>query len=251
MGAKILVADDSATIQTVIELSFSGEDVELIPARSGEEAIRRAKESNPDLMLIDAVMPDTSGYEVCRTLKADPAMRDVPVILLVGSFESVDRLEGMTVGASDFLTKPFQSQILITKVKQLLDARAMRLSSLSATEGEIAAMEEEPLTLQLEEAASPSLEGEPALIGSVTPPVTPPPLAVQESSPPLSEKPDMAPAQSRAEPSQEFARELLERAVTNVAEQSTSQMAKDVTERLVEQIERERAEQEDSVAQPA
>ena len=87
MGAKILVADDSKTVQTAIRLTFSREDVELIPAESGEEAIRKARELGPDLMLIDTAMPDTSGYEVCRALKADPALRDVPVILLAGSFE--------------------------------------------------------------------------------------------------------------------------------------------------------------------
>ena len=67
MPAKILVADDSATIQTAIQLTFSREDVELIPARNGEEAIRKVKERSPGLMLLDTVMPDASGYEVCET----------------------------------------------------------------------------------------------------------------------------------------------------------------------------------------
>lgn len=123
MGARILVADDSVTIQKVVELTFSKEDFQLIPARSGEEAIRKAKEMRPDLMLIDTVMPDKSGYEVCRILRADPLLKDVPVIFLPGTFEAFDRAEAMMVGADDFVTKPFESQMLVSKVKQLLFAK--------------------------------------------------------------------------------------------------------------------------------
>jgi CheY-like chemotaxis protein len=125
MGARILVADDSVTIQKVVELTFSKEDFQIVPARSGEEAIRKAREVRPDLMLIDLVMPDKSGYEVCETLRKDPILKDVPIILLTGTFEAFDKNEGARVGANDFVTKPFESQILIGKVKQLLFARSM------------------------------------------------------------------------------------------------------------------------------
>src|SRR3990172_1475716 len=120
MGARILVADDSVTIQKVVQLTFSREDFELIPARSGEEAIRKAREMRPDLMLIDLVMPDKNGYEVCRTLREDPQLKTTPIVLLAGTFETFDRGEGIKVGANDFVTKPFESQTLIGKVKQLL-----------------------------------------------------------------------------------------------------------------------------------
>ncbi len=124
MGARILVADDSVTIQKVIELTLSKEDFQIIPARTGEEAIRKAKEVRPDLMLIDTVMPDKSGYEVCRVLKADPLLKDVPVIFLPGTFEAFDRNEAFKAGAEDFVTKPFESQTLLSKVKQLLFSRS-------------------------------------------------------------------------------------------------------------------------------
>lgn len=125
MGARILVADDSVTIQKVVELTFSKEDFQIVPARSGEEAIRKAREVRPDLMLIDLVMPDKSGYEVCEALRKDPLLKDVPIILLTGTFEAFDKSEGARVGANDFVTKPFESQVLIGKVKQLLFARSM------------------------------------------------------------------------------------------------------------------------------
>ncbi|HWU41341.1 MAG TPA: response regulator, partial [Candidatus Acidoferrum sp.] len=120
MAARILVADDSVTIQKVVELTFSKEDFVLVQARSGEEAIRKAKEERPDLVLLDLVMPDKNGYEVCAALRAEPMLRAVPVILLAGTFEAFDKDKGIQAGASDFVTKPFESQVLISKVKQLL-----------------------------------------------------------------------------------------------------------------------------------
>ena len=125
MGARILVADDSATIQKVVELTFSKEDFQLVAARTGEEAIQKAREVRPDLMLIDLVMPDKSGYEVCETLRKDPLLKDVPIILLTGTFDTFDKSEGARVGVTDFVTKPFESQSLIGKVKQLLFARSI------------------------------------------------------------------------------------------------------------------------------
>jgi CheY-like chemotaxis protein len=125
MGARILVADDSVTIQKVVELTFSKEDFVLVQARSGEEAIRKAMEVRPDLALVDLVMPDKNGYEVCAALRAEPTLRSVPIILLTGTFETFDKERGLRAGANDFVTKPFESQVLISKVKQLLFTRML------------------------------------------------------------------------------------------------------------------------------
>src|SRR5512136_3145221 len=133
MGARILVADDSVTIQKVVELTFSKEDFVLEQARNGDEAIRMAKETRPDLVLLDLVMPDMNGYDVCAALRSDPALRSVPVILLAGTFESFDHQRAAQVGANDFVTKPFESQVLVGKVKQLLFAKAMETGKLAAS----------------------------------------------------------------------------------------------------------------------
>jgi len=125
MAARILVADDSVTIQKVVELTFSKEDFVLVQARSGEDAIRKAKEERPDLVLLDLVMPDKNGYEVCAALRAEPSLRAVPIILLAGTFEAFDKDKGIQAGANDFVIKPFESQVLVSKVKQLLFARTM------------------------------------------------------------------------------------------------------------------------------
>ncbi len=135
MAARILVADDSVTIQKVVELTFSKEDFVLVQARSGEEAIRRAKEERPDLVLLDLSMPDKNGYEVCAALRAEPMLRTVPIILLTGTFEAFDKDKGIQAGADDFVTKPFESQLLISKVKQLLFTKRVDLSPTGAPTG--------------------------------------------------------------------------------------------------------------------
>lgn len=198
MGARILVADDSVTIQKVVELTFSKEDFQIVPARSGEEAIRKAHEVRPDLMLIDLVMPDKSGYEVCETLRKDPILKDVPIILLTGTFEAFDKNEGARVGANDFVTKPFESQILIGKVKQLLFARSM-------------AAPPRPVSAPPTPTPSPAPPGPPA----PTPPAAGPAFELErgvlEPAPPL---PSVAPAAVGAgevEVSEEKLWEMLER----------------------------------------
>jgi CheY-like chemotaxis protein len=227
MGAKILVADDSKTVQTAVRLTFSREDVELILAESGEEAIQKARELGPDLMLIDTAMPDTSGYEICRALKADPAMRDIPVILLAGSSEEDSGSKGRAVEASDIVIKPFESQMLIAKVKQLLDARPVRLSMPRDTEAEVKAMEVEPFRLYLEE-AEPAFVEESPMAGLLTPAVTPPSLL---------EEPPTPSATRTVELPAEVLQPLLERAAAGAASQVAEQVAKEISAKLVERIE--------------
>jgi CheY-like chemotaxis protein len=146
MGARILVADDSVTIQKVVELTFSKEDFQLIQARSGEEAIRKAKGERPDLVLLDLVMPDKNGYEVCQALRADPTLRDVPIILLAGTFESFDKERAAAAGANDFVAKPFESQALVSKVKQLLFARILNGAARSGAAASSVAVPPAPAT---------------------------------------------------------------------------------------------------------
>jgi CheY-like chemotaxis protein len=120
MKAQVLVADDSVTIQKVIELTLARAGVELIQAQSAEEAMRKAKESKPDLMLIDHSMPDQSGQELCAALRQDPQLKDVPIILMAAASAAIDEAAGRRAGATAVVTKPFESQTLIDKVKQLL-----------------------------------------------------------------------------------------------------------------------------------
>ncbi len=120
MGARILVADDSTTIQKTVELTLSREGVELIQARSGDDAIQKARQVKPDLMLIDHSMPGRAGSELCGAIRQDPQLKDIPIILMAGVSAPVDEAEARRAGATDVVVKPFESHALIGKIRQLL-----------------------------------------------------------------------------------------------------------------------------------
>jgi CheY-like chemotaxis protein len=120
-GRKLLLADDSITIQKVVDLTFADEGMEVTTVGNGEQAIAILEEIAPDIVLADVFMPGRNGYEVCEHIKRDERFRHIPVMLLVGSFEPFDEAEARRVGADDFLTKPFQSiKQLVKKVAALL-----------------------------------------------------------------------------------------------------------------------------------
>ena len=113
MPKTLLLADDSVTIQKVVGISFANEDVRLITVDNGDDAIARARQERPDLILADVVMPGKSGYEVCEAIKADPNLRHIPVLLLTGTFEAFDEARAARVGAAGHVAKPFESQPLV------------------------------------------------------------------------------------------------------------------------------------------
>jgi len=132
MGKKILLADDSITIQKVIELTFSDEDFDVITVGNGRLALERFPEVRPDIVLCDILMPEKDGYEVCEQIKANPAWSHVPVLLLTGAFEPFDQERAARAGFDGSLAKPFEPETLIAKVKELL-ARAPRTASVTPT----------------------------------------------------------------------------------------------------------------------
>jgi len=121
MGKKILLADDSLTIQKVVELTFSDSDYDLICVSNGQKALEKLREQRPDLILADVVMPEKNGYEVCEVIKGDPATARIPVVLLSGTFEPFDRERAERIGAEAIVSKPFDSQQLLAQVEALLD----------------------------------------------------------------------------------------------------------------------------------
>jgi CheY-like chemotaxis protein len=123
MGKKILLADDSITIQKVIELTFSDEDFEVVTVGNGRLALERLPQVRPDIVLCDIIMPEKDGYEVCEQIKADPSFSHIPVLLLTGAFEPFDQERAARAGYDGSLAKPFEPETLIAKVRDLL-ARA-------------------------------------------------------------------------------------------------------------------------------
>jgi CheY-like chemotaxis protein len=126
MKRRILLADDSVTIQKVIELTFMDEDYEVRAVSNGDEAVALLSEMAPDFVIADVHMPGANGYEVCR--RAKQLRPGTPVLLLVGTFEPFDEAQARSVGADSFLKKPFDSQELLQRVEELIAAKTPVIS---------------------------------------------------------------------------------------------------------------------------
>jgi len=116
----LLLADDSLTIQRVIELTFADEDIDVVSVGDGDQAIARIDSDPPDIVLVDAGMPGRSGYEVAQHIKSAPGLEHIPVLLLTGAFEPVDHERAAEAGCDGILAKPFEPQQVIARVKELL-----------------------------------------------------------------------------------------------------------------------------------
>jgi CheY-like chemotaxis protein len=123
MPTTLLLADDSVTIQKVVNLTFADEDVVIEAVGSGDQAIERARILRPDIVLADIFMPGRNGYEVCDAIKEDAELRDIPVVLLVGTFEPFDEAEAARVHCDAYLTKPFDTAELVQTVHALVERR--------------------------------------------------------------------------------------------------------------------------------
>ncbi len=126
---KLLLADDSITIQRVIELTFSGEDVQVVAVSDGEEAIARIPAERPDIVLADIGMPKRSGYDVAAFVKGHPDLAHIPVLLLAGAFEPVDQARADQVKCDGVLVKPFEPQQVIARVRELVNGAASRMAA--------------------------------------------------------------------------------------------------------------------------
>ena len=129
MSKKILLADDSITIQKVIELTFSDEDFDVITVGNGRLALEKLPEVRPDIVLCDIIMPEKDGYEVCEQIKTSPATAHIPVLLLTGAFEPFDQERAARAGYDGSLAKPFEPETLIAKVKDLLARAPVRAAA--------------------------------------------------------------------------------------------------------------------------
>lgn len=124
-GRKLLLADDSIAIQKVVDLTFTDEGMEVTTVGDGDQARQRLEEIAPDIVLADAHMPGIDGYELCRIIRQTERLKEIPVILLVSSFEPFNEADARQAGASDVVTKPFQSiRDLVRRVGSLLGNRS-------------------------------------------------------------------------------------------------------------------------------
>ena len=117
MAAKILVVDDERSIVDVLTYNLKREQYEVLVARDGEQALELARREEPDLIILDLMLPGLDGIEVCRILRRE---RDVPILMLTARDEEIDRVVGLEVGADDYVSKPFSVRELLARVKAIL-----------------------------------------------------------------------------------------------------------------------------------
>jgi CheY-like chemotaxis protein len=134
MSINILLADDSITIQKVIGIIFGGDEYTVTVVDNGKAAVDKAIEIKPDVLLIDALMPGMSGYEVCEQIRAISELKTKPIILLTGSFEPFDEDKAKSCGADTFLSKPFESQQIVNKVAEMYELGKTRSSAAEIVE---------------------------------------------------------------------------------------------------------------------
>ncbi|MEM6457456.1 MAG: response regulator, partial [Acidobacteriota bacterium] len=143
MAKTLLLADDSVTIQKVVELTFMDQDYEVVSVSDGDAALAKLGEGlTPDLVIADVHMPGTDGYTVCEQAKA--RFPSVPVLLMVGTFEAFDEQRAASCGADDHLKKPFDSQDLLQRAEQMIAAAAAASAAEAAIFAEPAAAEPAP-----------------------------------------------------------------------------------------------------------
>jgi DNA-binding response OmpR family regulator len=120
MTQSILVADDEPSILLSLQFLLQKAGFEVRLAHNGEEVIQAVEQSTPDLLLLDAMMPQRDGYDVCQTIRADPRWAKLPIIMLTAKSRDVERQKGMALGATDYVTKPFSTRDLVATVRKHL-----------------------------------------------------------------------------------------------------------------------------------
>jgi CheY-like chemotaxis protein len=208
MATQILVVDDSITIQKVVELTFSDSEWQVTCLADGSRLIEKIKEIHPAVLLLDVILPGENGYDLCERIKRDPSLPQLPILLLTGTFEPFDRRRADSVGADGHLTKPFESQVLVSRVQEML--RLARRGRISTDVGY----------------ARPINEGEEFTVRSATQPA---PAAVEPPRPAATPA-DLSPAML-----DDIARRVAERLGDRLVREIAWEIVPEVAERLVRQ----------------
>lgn len=117
---RILVVDDEVDLVETVRFSIELEGYDVLVAYNGEEGLNQARKENPDLILLDLMLPKLDGYKVCRLLKFDERYKNIPILMLTAKTQDKDKAIGMETGADEYITKPFEIDELVKKVKHYL-----------------------------------------------------------------------------------------------------------------------------------
>ena len=120
MSKTILIVDDEAYIVTSLEYVMQSAGFEVAVAYDGEEALQKVAETVPALVILDLMMPKLDGFEVCRKIRENPLWKGIRIIILTAKGRDVERKKGMSLGADDYMTKPFSTRDILNRVKELL-----------------------------------------------------------------------------------------------------------------------------------
>lgn len=123
MAERVLVVDDEKDLLELVAFNLTNAGFRVVTAATGAEALQQAREKLPDLIVLDILLPDLPGLEVCRILKSEAKTRTIPIVFLTAKGEEIDRVVGFELGADDYVTKPFSPRELILRVKALLKRR--------------------------------------------------------------------------------------------------------------------------------
>jgi len=157
-SVRILVVEDEADLRELIQYNLTRGGYAVDTAETGEEAIHRARQTPPGLVLLDLLLPRMDGLEVCRRLKADPATASIPVIMVTAKGEDEDVVKGLELGADDYVTKPFSPRVLLARVRAVL--RRQQAAEQAPAGGAVDPIEIEGLRLDIERHEA-TLDGEP------------------------------------------------------------------------------------------
>ena len=124
MGKRVLIVDDEPNILISLEFLMKREGYEVQVARDGEEGLALAGSWRPDVVLLDVMMPRKSGFDVCQAIRADTALAGMRIVMLTAKGRDTDVAKGLALGADAYLTKPFSTQELVRRVRELLGAQA-------------------------------------------------------------------------------------------------------------------------------
>jgi two-component system phosphate regulon response regulator PhoB len=127
MRTKILVVDDEPDALELIEVNLKGAGFDVLSAANGRQALEKARATLPALILLDVMLPEMDGLEVCKSLRRDPKTAGIPVIMLTARAAEIDRVVGLELGADDYITKPFSPREMVLRVKNLLKRLAAPL----------------------------------------------------------------------------------------------------------------------------
>ena len=120
MKTTILVVDDEPDVVELVDFNLKAAGYDVVTASDGEEALKKARAILPSLMILDLMLPEVDGLEVCKILRGDPATSAIPIIILTAKAGEIDRVLGLELGADDYVTKPFSPRELVLRVKRLL-----------------------------------------------------------------------------------------------------------------------------------